>query len=63
MDKVNFKIYLNHDRVNKIAQYLKLIKYYQQRISDEIDAAFLENGHKIPDRRCGNDRRGHASTG
>ena len=43
----------------KIAQWAKMIKYYEQKILDELDQAAIEAGHINYDRRNGERRNGN----
>ena len=53
MEKEEIKIFLNHDRINRIAQYQKMIRYFNQKIADELSGAYKENGVKSPEKREG----------
>lgn len=42
----------------KIAQWLKMIKFYEHKIEVELDRAVVEGGNVIPNRRNGDRRNG-----
>jgi len=58
MEKEDLKLYLDHDTINRIAQFQKMIKYYNQKIQTELDTAFKKNGINIPNRRDKDRRNG-----
>jgi len=51
MDKDGLRIYLDHDRINRVAQYQKMIKHFNQKIEKELSDAYKENGVKLLERR------------